>query len=116
MSRQHGGERYVKSFDGYKHLVTMLYAAIERFDSQREIEVFMTAEVRNLTHIGIGKIPKCSVLSNANADPRRGFLNRYTVIFMGGTRTDLYLTAGRVSAGIGSGDSELLIPPPSRSS
>ncbi|MCI7315621.1 MAG: DUF4372 domain-containing protein, partial [Bacteroidales bacterium] len=26
MSRKHGGEKYVKSFDGYTHLLTMLYA------------------------------------------------------------------------------------------
>ena len=24
MSRRHGGEKYVKSFDGYTHLLTML--------------------------------------------------------------------------------------------
>ena len=35
MSRKHGGEKYVKSFDGYTHLLTMLYAVIQRFDSLR---------------------------------------------------------------------------------
>ena len=34
-SRKHGGEKYVKSFDGYTHLLTMLYAVIQRFDSLR---------------------------------------------------------------------------------
>ena len=53
MSRKHGGERYVKSFDGFTHLLTMLYAVIMRFDSLREIETSMTAEVRKLHHIGI---------------------------------------------------------------
>ena len=48
MSRKHGGEKYVKSFDGYTHLLTMLYAVIQRFDSLREIETSMTAEVRKL--------------------------------------------------------------------
>lgn len=38
MSRNHDGERYVKSFDGWHHLLTMLYAVIIRFDSLREIE------------------------------------------------------------------------------
>ena len=28
ISRKHGGEKYVKSFDGYTHLLTMLYAVI----------------------------------------------------------------------------------------
>lgn len=67
MSRENGGERYVKSFDGYTHLLTMLYAVIQRFDSLREIETSMTAEVRKLHHIGIDKVPKRSTLSDANA-------------------------------------------------
>ena len=48
ISRKHGGEKYVKSFDGYTHLLTMLYAVIQRFDTLREIETSMTAEVRKL--------------------------------------------------------------------
>ena len=36
-SREHNGERYVKHFDAYQHLVIMLYAVIKRFDSLREI-------------------------------------------------------------------------------
>lgn len=67
MSRKNNGERYVKSFDGYTHLLTMLFAVIMRFDSLREIEAAMTAEVRKLHHIGIGKVPKRSTLSDANA-------------------------------------------------
>lgn len=67
MSRRHGGEKYVKSFDGYTHLLTMLYAVIQRFDSLREIETSMTAEVRKLHHVGIDSVPKRSTLSDANA-------------------------------------------------
>ena len=48
LSRKYGGERYVKHFDGFTHLLTMLYAVIQRFDSLREIETSMTAEVRKL--------------------------------------------------------------------
>ena len=66
-SRKHGGEKYVKSFDGYTHLLTMLYAVIQRFDSLREIETSMTAEVRKLHHAGIDTVPKRSTLSDANA-------------------------------------------------
>ena len=66
ISRNHGGERYVKSFDGFTHLLTMLYAVIMRFDSLREIETSMTAEVRKLHHIGIERVPKRSTLSDAN--------------------------------------------------
>ena len=67
MSRKNGGERNVKSFDGYAHLVTMLYAVIMRFDSLREIEAAMTAQIRKLHHVGIkkGKLPKLvSLLTN----------------------------------------------------
>ena len=60
MSRKNGGEKYVKSFDGYT------FAVIMRFDSLREIEAAMTAEVRKLRHIGIEKVPKRSTLSDAN--------------------------------------------------
>lgn len=67
ISRNYGGERYVKSFDGFTHLLTMLYAVIMRFDSLREIETSMTIEVRKLHHIGIEKVPKRSTLSDANA-------------------------------------------------
>lgn len=66
ISRHHGGERYVKSFDGFTHLLTMLYAVIMRFDSLREIETSMIAEVRKLHHIGIETVPKRSTLSDAN--------------------------------------------------
>ena len=67
ISRKHGGEKYVKSFDGHTHLLTMLYAVIQRFDSLREIETSMTAEVRKLHHVGIDNVPKRSTLSDANA-------------------------------------------------
>ena len=67
ISRKYGGERYVKSFDAYTHLLTMLYAVIQRFDSLREIETSMTAEVRKLKHLGIESVPKRSTLSDANA-------------------------------------------------
>lgn len=67
ISRRNGGERYVKTFDGFTHLLTMLYAVIMRFDSLRKIEAAMTAEVRKLQHIGIDRVPKRSTLSDANA-------------------------------------------------
>lgn len=67
MSRRNGGEKYIKSFDGYTHLLTMLFAVIMRFDSLREIEAAMTVEVRKLQHLGLKKVPRRSTLSDANA-------------------------------------------------
>jgi hypothetical protein len=72
-SRKHDGERYVKSFDGWHHLLTMLYAVIMRFDSLREIETSMLAEIRKLGHIGLKSLPRRSTLSDANARRSESF-------------------------------------------
>lgn len=65
-SQNHRGERYVKSFDAYQHLVTMLYAVIMRFDSLREITTSLLAEARKLNHLGIKTMPRRSTLADAN--------------------------------------------------
>ena len=67
LSRSKGGERYIKRFDAWTHLVTMLYAVIMRHDSLREISVSMLAEARKLSHLGITMMPTRSALSDANA-------------------------------------------------
>ena len=66
-SRENGGERYVKRFDAWQHLVVMLYAVIKRFDSLREISDSMFPEARKLAHLGISVMPRRSTLSDANA-------------------------------------------------
>lgn len=63
LSRKHGGERYVKRFDGWQHLVVMLYAVIMRFDSLREIVIATLAEVRKLAHLGVTTMPRRSMPS-----------------------------------------------------
>lgn len=65
-SRKYGGERYVKHFDAWQHLVIMLYAVIKRFDSLREITDSMFPEARKLAHLGINLMPRRSTLSDAN--------------------------------------------------
>lgn len=66
ISRENGGERYVKSFDGWTHLVVMLYAVIQRFDSLREITNSLLAESRKLCHLGISVKTSRSTLADAN--------------------------------------------------
>ena len=66
-SRENGGERYVKHFDAWQHLVIMLYAVIKRFDSLREITESMFPEARKFAHLGISMMPRRSTLSDANA-------------------------------------------------
>ena len=48
ISQEKGGERYVKHFDAWQHLLIMLYAVIKRFDSLREITDSMFPEARKL--------------------------------------------------------------------
>ena len=67
ISRSNGGERYVKNFDVWHHLLIMLYAVIKRFDSLREITDSMFPEARKLAHLGISMMPRRSTLSDANA-------------------------------------------------
>lgn len=66
ISQEKGGERYIKRFDGWTHLVVMLYAVIMRFDSLREISMSLQAEARKLCHLGITIMPSRSTLSDAN--------------------------------------------------
>ena len=51
ISRTNGGERYVKHFNAWQHLLIMLYAIIKRLDSLREITDSMFPEARKLTHL-----------------------------------------------------------------
>ncbi len=97
MSRKNGGEKYVKSFDGYVHLLTMLFAVIMRFDSLREIESAMTAEVRKLAHLCIEKVPKRSTLSDANARRSEKFLSRSIEASKSPTKANFHRTAAETS-------------------
>jgi len=66
ISQENGGERYVKHFDAWQHLVVMLYAVVKRFDSLREIVASMLPEARKLGHLCINAMPRRSTLSDAN--------------------------------------------------
>ena len=67
ISHEKGGEKYVKHFDAWQHLLIMLYAVIKRFDSLREITNSMFPEARKFSHLGIEMMPRRSTLSDANA-------------------------------------------------
>ena len=66
ISSEQGGERYTKHFNGWVHLVVMLYAVIMRFDSLREITASLLTEARKLPHIGITFKIGRSTLADAN--------------------------------------------------
>lgn len=67
ISHEFGGERYVKRFNVWVHLVVMLYAVIKRFDSLREITTSLLAEAHKLSHLGIDFKIGRSTLADANA-------------------------------------------------
>ena len=66
ISRDNGGESYVKRFNVWIHLVVMLYGVIMRFDSLREITTSLLAETRKLAHLGITFKIGRSTLADAN--------------------------------------------------
>ena len=94
ISREHGGERYVKRFDAWTHLVVMLYAVILRFDSLREIMASMQAEARKLCHLGIvSSLP--AVRSPMPTDAvLRPYSSAYTVTCTPHTGKSFLRTAG----------------------
>ena len=61
-----GSEVYVKKLDGYTNLVTMLFGVLRHYDSLRELEIGLKAEVHKFQHLGIDYVAKRSTLSEAN--------------------------------------------------
>ena len=61
-----GSEAYVKRFDGYQHLVVMLFGILKHFDSLRELEIGMKAEAHKLRHLGLSYLVRRSTLAEAN--------------------------------------------------
>ena len=91
--RKYFGEKYVNSFDGYTHLLTMLYVVIQRFDSLREIEKPMTAEVRKLLHIDINTVPRRALFRTQMQNVQRSSLRMFIVIYIPLTRSSFHRTA-----------------------
>jgi hypothetical protein len=59
-------DRYIKSFDSYTHLVTLLYAVISDMNSLREISVGMLSIANKITHLGVLECVPRSTLADAN--------------------------------------------------
>lgn len=67
ISKTHDGDRYVKKFTSYTHIVVMLFTALEGYSSIREVIVGLFANAHKLSHLGLSYIVKRSTLSEANA-------------------------------------------------
>ena len=76
-----GSEAYVKRFDGYTHLVVMLFGVLKHFDSLRELEIGMKAEAHKLRHLGLDYLVRRSTLAEANIRrPQEVFAGVYSYL------------------------------------
>ena len=76
-----GSEAYVKRFDGYTHLVVMLFGVLKHFDSLRELEIGMKAEAHKLRHLGLDYLVRRSTLAEANIRrPQEFFAGVYSYL------------------------------------
>ena len=76
-----GCEAYVKRFDGYQHLLVMLFGVLKHFDSLRELEIGMKAEAHKLGHLGMDYLVRRSTLSEANTRrPQEFFASVYAYL------------------------------------
>ena len=76
-----GSEAYVKRFDGYQHLVVMLFGILKHFDSLRELEIGMKAEAHKLGHLGMNCLVRRSTLAEANMRrPQEFFASVYAYL------------------------------------
>jgi Transposase DDE domain/Domain of unknown function (DUF4372) len=66
IARSLDADRYCKSFGTYEHLVTMLYAILNRCDSLREVTTGLLAWDRRIHHLGLKGHPRRSTISDAN--------------------------------------------------
>ena len=66
ISKANGGDRYVKKFTTYNHVVVMLFVALEGYSSIREAIIGLLANAHKLSHLGLSYIVRRSTLSEAN--------------------------------------------------
>ncbi|MEO5905675.1 MAG: IS4 family transposase [Saprospiraceae bacterium] len=66
MTRKFKADHYVKSFNSYEHLVSMLFFVFQRCNSLREVSTGMQAWMNRLSHLGIKSFPKRSTFAEAN--------------------------------------------------
>lgn len=66
ISNKFNGDRYVKRFSCYDHVVSLLYSSFHNCSSLREVVTGMMACYGKLQHLGLSDYPKRSTLSDAN--------------------------------------------------
>jgi hypothetical protein len=74
--------RYYKKFTSYTHLVSMLYACLQKCSSLREVTTGLMACQHKISHLGLTYVPKRSTLSDANRDRTEQFFALvYTALY-----------------------------------
>ena len=63
--KKHNADHYVKSFDAWSHLVTMLFSQATGKDSLRDIEAAFNVQSNTHYHLGVSPVRR-STLSDAN--------------------------------------------------
>jgi hypothetical protein len=63
---EHRTDRYIKKFNSWDHVVTMLYGVIQHTDSLRELCSGLSAHYGALIHLGMRSLPRRSTISDAN--------------------------------------------------
>ena len=101
ISQEKGGERYVKHFDAWQHLLIMLYAVIKRFDSLREITDSMFPEARKLAHLGISMMPRRSTCLTQMHAGQRESLRQSIATCTRHTATNFHRTAETIHLPVG---------------
>src|SRR5260370_38033043 len=62
---RHGGDKYVKGFSSWDHLVTLVFGQLGGLSSLREVETVWTGQAGHHYHLGSGRLRR-STLSDAN--------------------------------------------------
>ena len=74
-------EKILQRFNGYQHLVVMLFSILKHFDSLRELEIGMKAEAHKLGHLGMNYLVRRSTLAEANIRrPQEFFASVYAYL------------------------------------
>ena len=66
IAKEHGSDKYYKTFKTWDHLVSMLYASLTNSKTLRQLSTGLMACEGKLSHLGLKQAPKRSTISDGN--------------------------------------------------